>query len=512
MEGSNTVTAAAGDATDLHRPFLEDRTVGKPPPPPDVELETVLTDTTVPYVRRVYVGAWIEMRLLFHLAVPAILVYVVNQGMSLSTRIFAGHVSGLDLAAASLGNSAFSLVYGLMLGMGSAVETLCGQAYGAQRYEMLGIYLQRSTVVLALVGLPMTLLYTFSYPILILLGEPKTVSSKSASYIAGLIPQIFAYAVNFPAQKFLQAQSVVAPSAWISGAALLLQLLLTWTAVYKLGLGLMGIASVLTLSWWVIVAAQSLYILLSHRFRDTWNGLNWRAFQGLWSFFKLSAGSAVMICLEMWYSQILVLLAGLLKNPALSLDSLSICMSISAVSFMVSVGFNAAASVRTSNELGAGNPKSAAFSTCVVTIVSLVTSIIEALAVMAARDSVSYVFTADAAVAESVSELCPYLAITIVLNGIQPVLSGVAVGCGWQAFVAYVNVGCYYFVGIPLGCVLGFAFKFDAKGIWTGMIGGTLMQTIILLYVTFRTDWDKEIDKARRRLDMWEEKKDLIVN
>ena len=191
--------------------------------------------------------------------------------------------------------------------MGSAVETLCGQAYGAQRYDMLGIYLQRATIVLALVGLPMTVLYTFSYPILLLLGEPKTVSYKGSLYIAGLIPQIFAYAVNFTAQKFLQAQSVVIPSAYISGAALLLQILLTWITVYVMGMGLVGIACVLTISWWVMVVAQALYIKNSQRFRHTWTGLSSRSFQGLWSFFKLYVGSAVMICLEMWYSQILVL-------------------------------------------------------------------------------------------------------------------------------------------------------------------------------------------------------------
>jgi Na+-driven multidrug efflux pump len=41
-------------------------------------------------------------------------------------------------------------------------------------------------------------------------------------------------------------------------------------------------------------------------------------------------------------------------------------------------------------------------------------------------------------------------------------MAGVAVGCGWQAFVAYVNVGCYYIVGIPLGCLLGFYFDLGA--------------------------------------------------
>jgi MATE family multidrug resistance protein len=88
--------------------------------------------------------------------------------------------------------------------------------------------------------------------------------------------------------------------------------------------------------------------------------------------------------------------------------------------------------------------------------------------------------------------------------------SGVAVGCGWQAYVAYVNIGCYYIVGIPIGYVLGFTYDMGARGIWTGMIGGTLMQTIILVIVTFRTDWDKEVEKASRRLDQWEDTSPLL--
>jgi MATE family multidrug resistance protein len=45
------------------------------------------------------------------------------------------------------------------------------------------------------------------------------------------------------------------------------------------------------------------------------------------------------------------------------------------------------------------------------------------------------------------------------LNLILPVdwkISGVAVGSGWQALVAYVNLVCYYAIGLPVGCALGF--------------------------------------------------------
>ncbi|CDP11781.1 unnamed protein product [Coffea canephora] len=427
----------------------------------------------------------------------------------MSTQIFSGHLGNLELAAASLGNTGIQIfAYGLMLGMGSAVETLCGQAFGAKKYEMLGIYLQRSTVLLSLTGVLLTIIYVFSKPILLFLGQSPDIASAAALFVYGLIPQIFGYAVNFPIQKFMQAQSIVQPSAYISTATLVLHLVLSSLAVYKFGLGLLGASLVLSISWWIIVIGQFIYIVKSEKCKRTWTGFTLQAFSGLWGFFKLSAASAVMLCLEAWYFQILVLLAGLLPNPELALDALSICMTIAGWVFTISIGFNAAASVRVSNELGAGHPKSAAFSVAVVNVASFITSVIAAVIILALRRVMSYAFTEGEVVADAVSDLSPLLAVTVVLNGIQPVLSGVAVGCGWQAFVAYVNVGCYYLVGIPLGSVLGFYFQLGAKGLWSGMLGGTIMQTIILLWVTIRTDWIKEVEAALRRLDKWEVLKD----
>ncbi|PKA46720.1 Protein transparent TESTA 12 [Apostasia shenzhenica] len=477
-------------------------------------LEAILSDSSLPLYRRLLQATCLETRLLTKLAAPAVIVYMVNYVMSMSTQIFSGHLGNLELAAASLGNTGIQVfAYGLMLGMGSAVETLCGQAYGARKYDMLGVYLQRSTVLLMATGVPLAVIYAFSRPILILLGQAPEIASAAAVFVYGLIPQIFAYSANFPIQKFLQAQSIVAPSAYISIATVVLHLLLSWAVVYKLKLGLLGAALVLSLSWWIIVAAQFLYIVMSRRCRLTWAGFSWQAFTGLPDFLKLSISSAVMLCLETWYFQILVLIAGLLPNPEIALDSLSVCMTVSGWVFMISVGFNAAASVRVSNELGASNPKSAAFSVVVVTMISFIISAVISIVIMCIRDYMSYAFTEGETVAAAVSELCPFLAITIILNGIQPVLSGVAVGCGWQAFVAYVNVGCYYVIGVPAGVVLGFDFGFGlgAKGIWTGMIGGTFLQTCILLWVTFRTNWNKEVQKAQERLATWNDNKEPLL-
>ena len=82
-------------------------------------------------------------------------------------------------------------------------------------------------------------------------------------------------------------------------------------------------------------------------------------------------------------------------------------------------------SVRVGNELGAGNPKSAEFSVMVLTLISFIIALIAAVVVLALRDVISYAFTEGETVATAVSDLCPLLAITLILNGVQPVLSGI---------------------------------------------------------------------------------------
>lgn len=153
-----------------------------------------------------------------------------------------------------------------------------------------------------------------------------------------------------------------------------------------------------------------------------------------------------------------------------------------------------------SNELGAAHPRVAQFSVIVVNATSILISIVFCAIVLIFRFGLSKLFTSDSEVIEAVSNLTPLLAISVFLNGIQPILSGVAIGCGWQAVVAYVNLATYYIIGLPIGCVLGFKTIFGVAGIWCGMIIGVLLQTTTLIILTARTNWNTEVEKAADRL------------
>ena len=178
--------------------------------------------------------------------------------------------------------------------MGSALETLCGQAFGAGQLDMLGTYLQRSWIILGTTACLLSLIYIFAAPILKLIGQTEAISQSAGIFSIWMIPQLFAYAMNFPMAKFLQAQSKMMVMAVIAAVALVLHAFFSWFLMLKLGWGMVGAAVVLNATWWVIDALQFLYIL-SGSCGSTWNGFSLKAFQNLWGFVKLSLASAVML-------------------------------------------------------------------------------------------------------------------------------------------------------------------------------------------------------------------------
>ncbi|XP_042509200.1 protein DETOXIFICATION 33-like [Macadamia integrifolia] len=394
------------------------------------------------------------------------------------------------------------LAFGVMWGMGSALETLCGQAYGAKQIHMLGMYMQRSWVILNLMSFVLLPIYFFATPILRFFGQDEDIAGLAGTFSLYMIPQLFAYAINFPMQKFLQAQSKVMAMAWVSGLALLFHIFLCWLLIVQFQLGLVGAAIALNLSWWIVDLGQFVYIVMGYC-PGAWTGFSWAAFRDLGAFGRLSIASAIMLCLEFWYYMLLVVLAGNLKDAQIAVASISICTNLNGWVLMIFLGFNAAISVRISNELGAGRPRAAKFSIIVVVLTSALIGVMFLASILYLRNVYALPFTNSPEVAKAVSHLAVIFAFTLLLNSVQPVLTGVAVGAGWQWLIAYVNIGCYYAVGLPLGFLLGAQLDLGVEGIWAGMITGVGLQTVILTGITFGTNWSKEAEAAGSRIKEW---------
>lgn len=206
--------------------------------------------------------------------------------------------------------------------MGSALETLCGQAFGAGRVNMLGVYMQRSWIILLTTCICLTPIYCFAAPILKLLGQDDDIADLAGTFTVYVIPQLFSLGLNFPCQKFLQAQSKVTVLAWIGFIALVVHIGLLYLFIYVFDWGIYGAALAFDITGWEIVTAQFVYIV--GWCNEGWNGFSWLALKDIWAFVKLSLESAVMLCLEIWYMMSIIILTGHLSNAVISIDSLSI--------------------------------------------------------------------------------------------------------------------------------------------------------------------------------------------
>ncbi|KAG7943441.1 hypothetical protein I3843_15G038800 [Carya illinoinensis] len=384
---------------------------------------------------------WIETKKLWKVVGPAIcsrLSTLVSYSMNVITQAFVGHLGEVELAAISIANTVIAgFNYGLLLGMGSALETLCGQAFGAKRYHMLGIYTQRSWIVLFLCCFPLLPVYIFTTPILKLLGQSDDVAQSTGVVACWLIPMHFSFAFVFPLQRFLQCQRKNIVTAWVSLAALLVNVLTSWLLIYVFDFGLVGAALSLDIAWWILVFGLYGYTVLCGGCPLTWSGFSMEAFSGLWEFLKLSAASGVMLCLENWYYRILILMTGYLQNSTLAVDALSICMTINALEMRVPLAFFSGTGVRVANELGAGNGKAAKFATIALVTQSSIIGVFFCALTMIFHDKITYIFSSNTDVVQEVDKLSLLLAVTIPLNSVQPILS--ATHSGWISIRTWVD-------------------------------------------------------------------------
>lgn len=452
---------------------------------------------------RVALEWWVESKLLWRIVGPAIFQRVALYGINVVSQAFIGHIGDLELAAFSIASTVVAgFNFGFLLGMASALETLCGQAFGAKKYHMLGIYLQRSWVVLIIFAVALTPTYVFMEDLLLLLGQTPELSRLAGQMSVWLLPQHFAMAMLLPLTRFLQSQLKNWVTAATAGVALAIHVVVTYLLVHHFHLGFVGAVASADMAWWLVVLGQLFYVV-GGGCPLSWKGFSMEAFADFWDFIKLSTASGVMLCLENWYYKVLVLLTGYLPNAEIAVDALSICLTINGWELMIPLGFLAATGVRVANELGAGSGKGARFSIIVSITTSVVIGLIFWCLILIYNDQIALLFSSGKAVLDAVHNLSWLLAFTILLNSVQPVLSGVAIGSGWQALVAYVNIGSYYLVGVPIGILLGWPLGFGVRGIWSGLIGGTAVQTLVLAYLTMRCDWNEEASTTSARMRKW---------
>ncbi|CAL8151127.1 unnamed protein product [Prunus armeniaca] len=404
-------------------------------------------------------------------SLPTTLTNVMFNFIILASVMFAGHLGQLQLAAANLAISwANATGLAVVSGLSGALETLCGQAFGAKQYGMLGQYLQASCLISLLASLLISSLWFFSEPVLVsLLHQDPEASKLLAVFVKLFIPGLVAIGILQNVQRFLQTQSAVVVPFIFSFISLALHIGLTYSLVHFTALGFRA------------------------KFESTWEGFSLASLSHVPAVLRLGLPGAAVECLEEWTFEILVFMAGAFPHPTQSTSLLGICVNVELIAYMVSYGLSAAVSARVSNELGAGNPEKAKRAMTVALKLSGFVAFVLGLALAIGHNFWAGLFSGNPETVKEFASMTPFVAVSVILEPLQGVVLGVVTGCGWQKLACYVNLATYL-VGVAIFGLLGFKTKLNAKGLWIGLICGITCQTSIILLNVLLKNWGPRSD------------------
>lgn len=418
---------------------------------------------------------------------------------------FVGHLGPLELSSLVLAQTLYNVAGNApMLGIVAAMETFCAQAYGAKKYATVGIVLQRALMIVTIFNVATSSVWSKADRLLLWMGQDPDIAIAAGRFTFLLSPCLIMDGIDQCMRRYLSSQSVVLPLMFVNLIATLLAPVLLWYFIIRCDWGFDGAAVA-----WNCVQAISMsglfFYLLYHNSQQepsqrTWTGWTREALTDWIIYIKVSIPSMVMLCLDWWTFEIIVMLSGLLPRPEVTMSMMGITFNIHELCFMAAHGLSGAASTRVGNELGAARPRLAWLSCQVAVLMGTLVMVVFAVVLIIFRHELGWLFSSDKEVIIATAQAVTPLAVSLVGEGANTVLAGVLRGCGRQHIGASVNLVMYWVFGLPISCFMAFRMGLGALGLWTGLASTASVQALLLTIVVFKFDWQAEAVHARALL------------
>lgn len=399
--------------------------------------------------------------------------------------IIVGRAGNTALAAASLGHVWMQGTILIATGVVLGADPILSQAHGAGDQRTLGLTFQRGLVLSALLGIPLSLLWLYTTPMLTRFGQDPALSRLAGTFVVVQAPTAFGFLVFMLARQYLAARSIVAPALWVVVAVNAINAGLTaWLVFGGLGvspLGLVGAGLAGSAVRLLLPALLLLLLFARGLHRPAWLPWGKASFdvRKIARIAWLGAPIGVQFGLEVWAFQITTLLSGKLGEVALGAGA--IVLNLSSFSFMFPLGISTAASVRVGNLIGAGDDVGARRAARLALLLGAGVMSLFAAAFFFLRHQIPRIYGAEPNVLALCAEVLPIVAAFQMLDGTQVVASGILRGLGRTKPAAFFNLCGYYLLGLPIAYWLGLRRGLGLAGIWCGLASGLFTVALGLL-------------------------------
>ncbi|KAH9599321.1 Multi antimicrobial extrusion protein [Trypanosoma melophagium] len=406
-------------------------------------------------------------------------------------------LGGASLAYGLINATAFAFASGFC----GALETVLSHTYGRDpKSKMYGIYSQRMSLILLIVGLLLSPIILFVDRLLLLVGQTPEVVKYTGEFcriaVWGLFPVM---ALELLRRYFACQHLNKVLSINLTVAAVLFPFLLV--LLVKL-FGFFGAP----FGWCVLMTCMSgslwLYLVITRKYKDTWGGWDDAAYRNWGPLLALAIPSMAMMLSEWVALEINNICAGF-GTPE-ELAAFGITFQLSGVCWSNAAGTYIAASVLVGNAIGEGKPLLARKIAFCALITTVSIALLNLIIVTLVKDLFPYIFTDSEEVVSIVHSLLKYFFVYHTFDAFQSCMMGVLRGCGMQKQGAIVILFVYSIVGVPLGVFLFLKTSFGIEALWLGPATGvTLVGFPCYVYMLFRLiKWESlKVHTDHRELD-----------
>ncbi|EXJ83197.1 hypothetical protein A1O1_06816 [Capronia coronata CBS 617.96] len=442
-----------------------------------------------------------ETGLLARYSGPLILTYLLQYSFTLVTVFVAGRLGTKELGAASLATMTANIT-GLCVyeGLATSLDTLTSQAYGNGKKHLVGLHVQRMSLLVCVVTIPIGAIWICSPWILSAL-----VPEKDEAVLAGTFMRIYllgapAWAIFEAGKRLCQAQGDFTASFVVIAICAPLNILWNWLLVFHFKLGFAGAAWAVVISNNLQPIMLALYIRFFARSNlQCWPGLDLRrACQNLGPMVKLALPGVLMTLSEWLAFDILTIAAGHLGEASLAAQSVLVTVAVTMyhIPFPISI----AASTRFGHLIGHGALDAARTAWRTHYIIFICIGTFDVVVLTSCRHAIAAIFTSDDAVRAVVAAVIPIAAAAQFFDALLAISNGLLRGMGRQKIGGWVNLGVYYLFALPLSFFLTFGpIQMGLGGLWIGPCSGLAGASIMMAAYMRFTDWEKAVEDARAR-------------
>jgi putative MATE family efflux protein len=355
--------------------------------------------------------------------------------------------------------------YSVYHGLVTSLDTLCAQAYGSGRRQLVGLQLQRMVYFLMVITLPIGIIWLNGEAILKAIVPEQETAELAGLYLRIILLGAPGYACFEAGKRYMQAQGLFDANLYVLFVCAPLNVFLNWLFVWQFNWGFVGAPIAVAVTDNLLPMSLFLYVYFIDG-RQCWGGFSRAALKNWLPMVKLALPGLIMVLAEFLAFEILTLAASHISGAHLAAQS--VLSTIAATAYQLPFPMSIAASTRIANLIGATLTDAAKTAARVSIFAALIIGATNITILFSARHAIPYLFTKDPEVAHLVALTLPLCIAFQVFDALAAVCNGILRGLGRQEVGGYVNLFAYYAIAMPISFGTGFGWHWDLNGLWLG--------------------------------------------